>query len=270
MGIIEDVDISSIEPSPFNCRCNTDPIEDLANSIREKGLLQPIVIRNKDSHYEIVSGNRRLRACRSLGLRKILCHIVELDDKEAFEVSLVENIQRKTLRPIEEAEAFRRYILNYGWGGMSSLGIKIGKSTTYVHRRLKLLELPPGVLNSILESSITTAAAEELISVQDKETQSELGKLVCKHRMSSRKVRELVREFKDDETKYSYSGVVDLDLRTKRSFDKSVIALRVALNKIGTIISEIEENWVAYEILMQHKNMLHSQIDLLIKEKKKL
>ena len=270
MGIIEDIDISSIEPSPSNCRSNTDPIEDLANSISEKGLLQPIVIRNKDSHYEIVSGNRRLRACRSLGLRKILCHIVELDDKEAFEVSLIENIQRKTLRPIEEAEAFRRYILNYGWGGMSSLGTKIGKSTTYVHRRLKLLELPSGVLNSILESSITTTAAEELISVQDKERQSELGKLVCKHRMSSRKVRELVREYKDDETKYSYSGVVDLDIRTKRSFDKSVIALRVALNKIGTIISEIEENWVAYEILMQHKNMLHSQIDLLIKEKKKL
>ena len=276
LGVIEDVEISNIKQSPISCRRFVGSVSELGNSIRGKGLLQPIVVRTKDSHFEIVSGNRRLQACKSLGWRKIICHIVELDDMEAFEVSLVENIQRKTLDPKEEAQAFKTYILSFGWGGLSSLAFKIGKSPAFVHRRIKLLDLPPEVLDSISNCSISTASAEELLSVRDKEKQSELGQLVCKNRLSSRKVREMVRNLSEDPV-YNYheihsfsENVIDVDRKTLRSFDKSIIALKIALNKIGTIISDIEDNWIAYEVLMQHKNMLHTQIDLLIKERKKL
>jgi ParB family chromosome partitioning protein len=279
LGIIEDIDLSSIKRASYFSRnmSNATSIE-LASSIKEKGLLQPILVRIKESYFEIVSGNRRYQACKSLGWRKIICHILELDDKEAFEISLIENIQRKRLDPKEEAEAFRTYIMDHGWGSISHLSAKIGKSVSYVQRRVRLLDLPPDVLNSISNSSISTTIAEELLSIDDKDKQSQLTQLISKNRLSSRKVRELVKDLKENsaydynnnETYLSAIKMVDIDNKVHRSFDKSIIALKVALNKIGGIISEIEDNWIAREILMQHKNVLHGQIDLLLKEKRKL
>jgi ParB family transcriptional regulator, chromosome partitioning protein len=278
LGIIEDIDLSRIKRAPYFSR-NTSNVTstELANSIKEKGLLQPILVRIKEPYFEIVSGNRRYQACKSLGWRKIICHVLELDDKEAFEISLIENIQRKRLDPKEEAEAFKSYIMDHGWGGISHLSAKIGKSVSYVQRRVRLLDLAPDVLDSISNSSISTTIAEELLSIDDKDKQSQLTQLVSKNRLSSRKVRELVKDLKENSA-YDYSNetylsaikMVDIDNKVHRSFDKSIIALKVALNKIGGIISEIEDNWIAREILMQHKNVLHGQIDLLLKEKRKL
>jgi len=278
LGIIEDVDLSRIKRAPYFSRNMSNVTStELASSIKEKGLLQPILVRIKESYFEIVSGNRRYQACKSLGWRKIICHVLELDDKEAFEISLIENIQRKRLDPKEEAEAFKSYIMDYGWGGISHLSAKIGKSVSYVQRRIRLLDLAPDVLNSISNSSISTTIAEELLSIDDKDKQSQLTQLVSKNRLSSRKVRELVKDLKENsaydynnETYLSAIKMVDIDNKVHRSFDKSIIALKVALNKIGGIISEIEDNWIAREILMQHKNVLHGQIDLLLKEKRKL
>jgi ParB family transcriptional regulator, chromosome partitioning protein len=278
LGIIDDIDLSRIKRSPFLSRNMSDDTSiELAQSIKEKGLLQPILIRTKESYFEIVSGNRRYHACKSLGWRKIICHVLELDDKQAFEISLIENIQRKTLDPKEEAQAFKSYIMDHGWGGISHLSAKIGKSVSYVQRRVKLLDLPSDVLDSMSNSSISTAVAEELLSLDDKDKQSQLTQLVSKNRLSSRKVRELVKDLKgnsaydyNNETYLSAIKMVDVDNKAHRSFDKSIIALKAALNKIGGIISEIEDNWIAHEILMQHKNVLHGQIDLLLKEKRKL
>ena len=276
LGLIEDIDINSIKPSPHLYRNATDDVSDLAVSIQDKGVLQPILVRSRDSYYEIIAGHRRYKACKFLGWRKIICHVIELDDKEAFEVSLIENIQRKTFQPKEEALAFKDYVINFGWGGISDLATKISKSTSYVQRRIKLLELPEDILDSISNSSISTTAAEELLSLKSKPEQSQLSQLVFKNRLSSRKVRELVKNFKEsslDNQKGFPSPlgtIVDIDRKTLRAFDKSIIALKGALNKFGGVISEVEDNWIAYEILMQHKNMLNNQIDLLIKQKKKL
>lgn len=278
LGLIDDVDICRIKRSPNSYRNHNVDIEELAHSIKEKGLLQPILVRTIESYFEIVSGNRRYNACKSLGWRKIICHILELDDKEAFEISLIENIQRKTIEPKEEAQAFRNYTLGFGWGGISDLAAKIGKSISYVQRRIRLLDLPSEVLDSISDSSISASVAEELLPIQDKEKQSELTRLISRNRLSSRKVRSLVKDLKedssygscDDDRFLSAVKIVDIDRNTQKSFDKSIIALRVALNKIGSVISEIEDNWIVYEILLQHKNMLHNHIDLLIKQKKKL
>jgi ParB family chromosome partitioning protein len=99
-------------------------IDELASSIRQNGLLQPIIVRMQDNSFEIVAGNRRYNACKRLGWRKILCHVVELEDREAFEFALTENIQRRTLDPLEEAKAFKVYVQDFGWGGVSALAAK--------------------------------------------------------------------------------------------------------------------------------------------------
>src|SRR5215216_808317 len=119
-GIIEDLDIYHMRhASGFYRAFSHVEVSTLSYSIAQKGLLQPIIVRPKEEYYEIIAGNRRFEACKSLGWRKITCHILDLTDKDAFEVSLTENIQRKSLNPLEEALAFKMYVKDFGWGGIS-------------------------------------------------------------------------------------------------------------------------------------------------------
>jgi len=274
-GIIEDVDIYKIKQPPEYYRSTSlANIGELTNSIKQKGLLQPVIVRTgPDRYFEMVAGNRRLQACKSLGWRKIICHIVELDDKQAFEISLIENIHRRSLTPIDEARAFRSYVKELGWGGISDLAAKIGKSISYVDKRLKLLELPREIIESICNSTLSPSVAEELSFIDDVHTQKALAKIAIKAKISSRQTRNLVKDFKNssifDENSPTQS-MADMYQKTQRSFDKSIIALKIAMNKLAAIIEQTEGDWIAYEILMQHKTMLSAQIDLLIKEKKKL
>jgi ParB family chromosome partitioning protein len=178
--------------------------------------------------------------------------------------------------PIEEAHAFKKYVLTFGWGGISELAAKIGKSVSYVDKGIRLLELPNDILDSIFKFEINKSAAEELLSIRDNHRQSKLAQIIREKRLSSRQARELVKNMEDgsiydfDEKWTFQKKLVDIDRKTQKSFDKSIVALRVAMNTLGTIMEYIEDNWIVYEILMQHKNMLHTQIDLLIKEKRKL
>ena len=278
LGIIQELDICDLKSSPGFYPSTASRIIDLTASIREKGLLHPITVRTKEEHFEIVAGNRRYLACKSLGWRKILCHIVELDDREAFEISLIENIQRRTLTALEEGQAFKKYVSEFGWGGASDLAAKIGKSVSYVDRRLRLLDLPKEVLEKVLSSYLSVSVAEELIPLHNHNRQSKLADLISKKRMSTKQVRELISTH--DESVYDTSDVIDsihssedisqLDRTAQRCLDKSIVALRIAMSKLADIMESVEDNWIMYEILMQHKNMLHTQIDLLIKEKKKL
>jgi ParB family transcriptional regulator, chromosome partitioning protein len=273
-GIIEDIDIYKIRQPPDYYRSASSNLGELANSIKLKGLLQPVLVRTKEvGYFEMVAGNRRLQACKSLGWRKILGHIVELDDRQAFEISLIENIHRKSLNPIEEAYAFKSYVKDFGWGGISDLALKIGKSISFVDKRLKLLSLPPEIIKSISNSTMNSSIAEELSFVDDPYTQLEVAKIASEKKMSSRKTRNLVKEFKDStifDVSSSIVTMADKYERSQRAFDKSVTALKIAMNKLASIIDQTEDNWIVYEILMQHKGMLNTQIDLLIKEKKKL
>jgi ParB family transcriptional regulator, chromosome partitioning protein len=137
---------------------------------------------------------------------------------------------------------------------------------------MKLLELPKDVLDLICESEIHLSTAEELLSIKSKHRQSELAALIQKRNISSRKVRMLIRGESEESNYYGDLMNYKLDDKMKdmaKSFDKPIIALRIALNKLAMIIENMENNWILYEILMQHKNMLHAQIDLLIREKKK-
>ena len=166
-GFIEDIDISHIQESQNIIRRVEANLQDLCSSIQQKGLLQPVLVRTVENHYEIVAGNRRFRACKSLGWKKVACHIIELDDKNAFEISIVENIHKKTLSPIEEADAFKTNICDFGWGGASDLATKIGKSKSYITKRIKLLNLPSDVLHSVITHKFALSTAEGLFQIKD-------------------------------------------------------------------------------------------------------
>jgi ParB family transcriptional regulator, chromosome partitioning protein len=265
-GIIEDLNISDIILSPYNLRVSTIvEVKEMADSIKEHGLIQPIVVRPKENHFEIIAGCRRYLACKSLCWKKITCHVVLLNDVQMFEVSLIENIERKSLTPLEEANAFRTYVCDNGWGSIADLASKIGKSSSYITKRIGLLNLPDDVLEAIKNSSLNPSSAEELLSVKDNRKQSHLGGLIVKRRLSTKQVRDLV---KNDPLYCENSDITEVRSELQ-SFSKSIVALRIAMNRLGTIIEDEEDNWLIYEFLMYQKKILHNQIDIIMKAKRK-
>jgi ParB family chromosome partitioning protein len=206
-GYLEDIPISELSIDRYSPRIEMTGINELADSIRKNGLLQPILVRHYDydsnndignnsraENYEIVAGNRRYHACKLLRWKKIASHIIEIDDKSAFEISIIENIQRHSLNPVEEGNAFKKYIKEFGWGGISELASKICKSPSYISRRIQLLDLPSTILDLILQSEINPSIAQELLSIKDTNNQYRIGKLTCMNSLSTREVREIIRK----------------------------------------------------------------------------
>ena len=273
MGSIEDLNISVIFQSLNPLRNTSNSIRELADSISKIGLLSPILVRiTENGKFEVVAGNRRFKACKTLGWKKIPCHIVELDDKSAFEASIIENIQRNTLNIIEEGLAFRKYVNEFGWGAASELAHKLSKSSSYVSKRIRLLDLPDDVLQLLCESEISVSTGEELLSIKEKYKQSTFGMMALNQSMSSKRLRKIIREEKrqlDNLGSLSFSDNGDEKEKFLKVFDKSIISLRIAMNKLAMIIEKTEDNWILYEILMNHKSTIHLQIDLLIRQKKK-
>jgi ParB family transcriptional regulator, chromosome partitioning protein len=272
-GSLEDINILDIMTSRHELRAYMLNLNELADSIKKIGLLQPIVVRmNSSDKFEVVAGNRRLNACKNLGWRKIACHVVELDDKTAFEVSIVENVQRHTLNPIEEGLAFRKYVNEFGWGGVSDLAQKLSKSTSYICKRIKLTELPEDIIDLISKSEISASIGEELLPIEDKNVQSRLTEFILESQVSSRTVRKLVKKVGTKNlgksSLYYISSTNEYD-KIHKIFDKVIISIRILIKKLATIIENVEDKWIFYDILMQHKHMLDQQIDLLIKEKRK-
>jgi len=273
IGFVENLSVLDIVPSSNVLRINNNDVLELTDSIKKIGLLAPIVVRSLVSgKFEIIAGNRRLSACKRLGWKRIPCCIVELGDKAAFEASIVENVQRHTLNIIEEGLAFRKYVTECGWGGVSELAGRLSKSSSYVSKRIRLLDLPQDVLHLICESEISISAGEELLSLDEKGKQSKLASLVVDRSLSSKKLRSIIKkqesEWYHDEYQF-YSEIEDKQKRILQLFDKSIITLREAVNKLVINIEKIQDEWILFEILMYHKNSINSQIDLLIRQKKR-
>jgi ParB family chromosome partitioning protein len=253
----------------------------MSNSIRLHGLLQPVVVRPKDGYFEIVAGCTRFLACKSLHWRKIPCHVIQLNEVQTFEVALIENMERKSITPLDEAKAFKRYCFDNGWGSVSDLSSKIGKSPSYITKRMALLELPTDVQNHIKNSDLKPSTAEEISTIKDPEKQSQLADLIVKRHLTTMKARQLVKEEQDP---YYCENSEILEVRSElQPFNKAIIALRIAMSKIAASIEEEEEgedddvtgkgdnkdNIFINELLMHHKRLLHDQIDNLMRAKKK-
>lgn len=235
----------------------------------------------------MVCGCRRYTACKALRWKKIPCIVVDANDKEAFEISLIENMHRASLEPIDEANAFKKYVLDLGWGGISELASKLGRSHSYIIKRIMLLNLPQDIIDFINNRQLTPSAAEELFPIRNESKQSELAKLIVDRQLSSKEARNVVRSTKSQSSNYyssqipdsnytygyntqDHNGYQDEVRAIDRSLSKSILALRIAMSRIVGILDEYGDNWFVYECLMEEKNVLHRQIDILYKKKKKL
>ena len=170
---VEEVFTDQIEPNPFQPRTNfdEDTLKELANSIQEKGVIQPITVRKiKAEKYQIVTGERRWRASKLVGLKKIPAVIRDFNDQEMLEVALIENIQREDLNPIEEAAAYKEMIDNFGIT-QAELAKQVGKSRSNVSNMIRLLKLAEKVKNHLQNGAITIGHARALLSLEEEEKQ---------------------------------------------------------------------------------------------------
>jgi ParB family chromosome partitioning protein len=278
-SIVEQIEMKMIRPSQFAIRDRFQkmaPEDDtLMCSIREHGLLQPILIRPLVHGFEIVAGHRRFKACRSLRWRFIPCKLREMSDKQAYEIQLTENIQRKSMDPIEEAEAFRRYVIDFGWGGVSELAKKLGKSEEYVSHRIQLLKLPDDIKQQILTDRLNVSQALELSNIPS-ERQSEIISQVINKNLTVRQIREVKSILREE-------GVFGDELNHCKSIAKSVqvvrvtkktsLALKVALARVDNLIDEVhstiepEQRAEITNFLMALRLRIHSMIDETIRFK---
>ncbi|MCL4518821.1 MAG: ParB/RepB/Spo0J family partition protein [Thaumarchaeota archaeon] len=299
LDLTDSVDAKLIDPPRIALRSYQEGIDELVSSIREKGLIQPIIIRPTGNRFQVVAGARRLEACKRLRWSRVPCIIRELTDRDSYEISLTENIQRKTMNAIEEAEAFRRYIEQNGWGGESQLARKIGKSQEYISQRLSLLSLPRSVQHEIIRRQINPSVAQEIARLSDPKTQTVLSERAAKLHLTVGMIRESTKSIRkgesvdsavrkaqlkrqvaeerfSDDTESSEPEFMRSLLKSSeevelgsdvRDLDKAILILKLALSRLGSLIDELPEESRVKDMLLEKRLSIHEMIDSLIKVK---
>ena len=188
------VKISMVEPNREQPRKNfaEDYLQELADSIKQFGLLQPILVQDKKSYYEIIAGERRWRAAKIAGLKEVPVIIRNLTDQEVVEISLIENIQREDLNPIEEAQAYKRLLTEFHLK-QDEVAERVSKSRTAVTNSMRLLKLCDPVQKMVVDGMISTGHARALLAIEDPEQQYLIAQKVFDEKLSVREVEKLVK-----------------------------------------------------------------------------
>ncbi len=187
------IPLASITTNKYQPRVefNQDRLNDLVNSIREKGVIQPVLVRKKDEGYELIAGERRLRAVRSLGIESIPAIIKNVQDIDMLEISLIENIQREGLNPIEEANAYQKFISDFSFT-QEKIAQVLGKDRSTVANMMRLLGLPQKVQDFISKGMMTAGHAKAVLSLPNEIEQMRVSNLVVKKGLSVRETEALV------------------------------------------------------------------------------
>jgi len=189
--------IEEVQPNPFQPRktFSDEQLQELVDSIREKGILQPLLVRRKSDGYELIAGERRWRAAQRAGLREIPILVREVSDSEMLELSLIENIQRENLNPIEEAEAYKRLMEQFHLT-QEEISKKVGKDRTTIANTVRLLRLPPEIKLSLAEGKITMGHARAFLSLDGADKQKLLWKRLLAGGLSVRQTESLVKRLR--------------------------------------------------------------------------
>lgn len=229
------ININDIKPNEGQPRKTFDEekIVELADSIQEHGLIQPIVLRKAGKGYEIVAGERRWRACRKAGLKEVPCIIKELNDEENMLIAIIENMQREDLNPIEEAEGLNQMIVTYGLT-QAEVSKSVGKSRPYITNVLRLLKLPEEVRVMVSNGELSTGHARAIVGVSGKAAQIKIAEKIVKEGLSVRETEKLIKEA-DAPAKRPAKRKAEKNADVKRVEEdlKAVLGTRVNLAQSG-------------------------------------
>lgn len=213
--------IKNIAANPYQPRCNFDEekLQELAASIKEFGVVQPLVVRKKGRSYELVAGERRLRAAGLAGLTKVPAIVKDYDDAKMMEIALIENIQRHDLNPIEEAQGLRRLMQEFKLT-QEQTAEKVGRSRSAVTNILRLLNLPEQVQEQIINGVLTMGQAKQLLGLPKPEQMCEVAEAIIANGWSSRMTEEVVRKLKEGKKLKIVRELIEEEAKNKDNKEK--------------------------------------------------
>ena len=264
-GYVDDsISISKIKPNKNQPRKEFDKLkmEELKSSIQEKGILQPIAVREiKKNHYEIIAGERRYRAAKEIGLKTIPVYILSVDsESEMMEYALIENIQRVDLDPIEESEAYALLKSKYNLS-QNEISKKVGKSRSLIANSLRLLKLPTSIKDDIKRKKLTMGHAISLLSLQSKTQMLAIADRIKKKKLSVRNTEEIVSKINQSSTKKIFR-VQPKEIKALNLLESKLI------HKYGTKVSISTNKAKKGKIVLEYysKDDLNRILDILINE----
>jgi len=252
--------IDKIEPNPDQPRnqFDEDTLQELADSIKQYGMLQPILVTPKDDFYEIIAGERRWRAAKQAGLNEVPVMIRKYNENEIVEIALIENIQRDNLNPIEEAMAYKRLLKEFNLK-QDEVAERVSKSRTAVTNSMRLLKLNDRVQQMIIDDMISTGHARALLAIDDPELQYTLANKIFDEKLSVRETEKLVKEIKNPkkpkEKKPVANSFIYQDLEEKM---KSVFGTKVSIASKGKGKGKIEIEYYSDDELEHLFDMMMS------------
>ena len=249
--------ISDLSRNPYQPRqhFNEEKLEELSNSIKKKGIIQPIAVRQSKSDinkYEIVAGERRWLAAQRAGLHEVPINILELSDVESLEVAIVENIQRDDLTSIEEAKGYKRLFeeFKYDHENISKL---MSKSRSHISNTLRLLTLPSDIISMLEEGTLTSGQARPLIGLANA---SSIAEEIVKNNYSARKIEYLVKNQKNIKTKKDY---IDVNILKAQERIEKILGLKVNIQtkknnsgKVSIEYSDLDQFKLISDLLTKH------------------
>lgn len=257
--------IDEIEPNRLQPRKNfdEDALQELSESIKQFGLIQPIIVKKRENFYEIIAGERRWRAARIAGLKEVPVIVKEYDDRESMEIAIVENLQREDLNPIEEAQAYRRLIEEFGLK-QDEAAQRVSKSRTTVTNAMRLLKLDERVQQMVIDDMISGGHARTLLAIEDKEEQYAMAMIVFDNKMSVRETEKLVRnhlknekEKSTSEKKEDFSQMETIYHQLEERM-KSVIGSKVAIHSKNYKKGKIEIEYYSNDELERIIDLIES------------
>ena len=229
------VKISSVEPNVNQPRkqFDEDALLELSESIKQYGVLQPLLVSDKKDYYEIIAGERRWRAAKLAGLKEIPVIVKEFSEQELVEISLIENIQREDLNPVEEAMAYKRLIDEFHLK-QDEIAERVGKSRTAVTNAMRLLKLSENVQQMLIDEMITAGHARAILSIADKEKQESIAMKIFDEKLSVRETEALVKRMLEPPKtakKSKFSSAEDAIYESLEEKMKSIMGTRVQIHR---------------------------------------
>ena len=252
------VNITKIEPNRTQPRKNfdEDALQELSDSIKQFGIIQPLVVQDRKDHYEIIAGERRWRAAKKAGLKEVPVIIKNYTDQEIVEISIIENIQREDLNPIEEALAYKRLLEEFNLK-QDQVAERVSKSRTAVTNSMRLLKLSDKVQQMIIDEMISTGHARAILSIEDPEEQYNIAQKIFDEKLSVREVEKLMKNYgkpaKEKKMKDSQLEVIYRDIEEKL---KQKLGAKVSINSKGNGAGKMEIEFYTHDDLEKLVDML--------------
>ena len=243
------VKITKVEPNREQPRkhFDEDALQELADSIKQFGLLQPILVQDRNDYYEIIAGERRWRAAKLAGLKEVPVIIKNYTEQEIVEISLIENIQREDLNPIEEAQAYKRLLTEFNLK-QDEIAERVSKSRTAVTNSMRLLKLCDEVQQMIINDMISTGHARAIISIENPEEQYALAQKIFDEKMSVRDVEKYIKNLnKPVKEKKKINKSLEVIYQEKEEILKQSLSTKVSVNGKGDGTGKIEIEFFSHD-----------------------